>query len=99
MFQDQLPRNSQNALSWYIGWERYVLVTSMVLGVCVSAGVSELRQQHEWNDGAITSATQTAAANTVVNTVEICGPIKKIATWMIVAAGHTTTYTQHSTQH
>ncbi len=36
MFQDQIVRNSCTWVGWYIGWERYVQFTGLVLGWCMA---------------------------------------------------------------
>jgi hypothetical protein len=42
MFQDQLSRNSMNRCSWYIGWEKFVLFSSLILGIALAAAAQQL---------------------------------------------------------
>ena len=84
MFQDQLTRNSQNAFSWYIGWERYTLLTALFLGLTASAAIgqlvafNDLREVYSVEDG------------TKVEEVEACGKVEMIARYMIVVVGQST---------
>jgi hypothetical protein len=90
MFQDQLTRNSQNALSWYIGWERYLLVSCLLLGVHLSAAVQQLLDLDDFHSLATTTAAGDGQTTTTVEHVEECGPIHDMAVNMIVVVGQST---------
>jgi hypothetical protein len=50
MFQDQLTRSSMGWLGWYIGWERYSMMTAGVLGLAVAAAANQRAQAAEARD-------------------------------------------------
>ena len=81
MFQDQLTRSSMSWLGWYVGWERYSMLTAGVLGLSVAAAAAQratpTEAQSHWQ-------LQQVGQPTAVQQSE---QINDIANYMLVVAG------------
>ena len=80
MFQDQLQRNSQGRLGWYIGWERYTISAALLIGVTASAAISQIRELDQLAELRELDGSQ-------IEQVSTCQEIREIGVFMLVVAG------------
>lgn len=79
MFQDQLSRNSQNVVSWYLGWEKYVFLSCTLLGMAMSVGIQQLVELRD--------LTRFQLATGRIEETQVCEPIRLMAIETIVIVG------------